>query len=45
MNARVMSRRHDLTVVEAETILQVLRDVLVAFDDEAREIDDGFSWS
>ena len=45
INARVMSRRHDLTIVEAETILQVLRDVLVAFDDEAREIDDGFSWS
>ena len=45
MNARVMSRRHNLTVVEAETILQALRDVLLAFEDEAREIDDGFSWS
>ena len=45
MNARVMNRRHDLTIVEAETILQVLRDILVAFDDEAIEIDDGFSWS
>jgi DNA-binding transcriptional ArsR family regulator len=45
MNARIMSRRHNLTVVEAETILQALRDVLVAFDDEARKTDDEFSWS
>lgn len=45
MNARIMSRRHDLSVIEAETILQALRDVLVAFDDEARKIDDEFSWS
>jgi hypothetical protein len=33
MNARVMARRHDLTVVEAETILQALRDVVLAVDE------------
>ena len=45
MNARIMSRRHDLSVVEAETILQALRDVLLAFDKGTRDADAEFDWS
>ncbi|MFC6942606.1 helix-turn-helix domain-containing protein [Salinirubellus sp. GCM10025818] len=32
MNARIMAREHDLPVLEAETILQELRDVLLDVD-------------
>lgn len=44
MNARIMSRRHEMTVVETETLLQTLREILVTFDAEASDIDDDFSW-
>lgn len=37
MNARLMAREQEIPVLEAETILQELRDVLIEFDPELEE--------